>query len=247
MVKQYFLRPRYGFTLVEIMIVVICLSIIIGPIFILIRSGSDSSLKGMMRIDTTLKARIVMQQIYSDLKMACFTLPYGDDFSIDNLVKESGTHPNITYKFYSFPKKESYSKIFEEDSGIIYRNVSHITYKVETGDDPNLPFKKLVRIEKINGVEKSTVLTPNLNYFEIKKIWFNVNGKAQYYYVVTLQLIDVLRAKDIKDKKSGEKLTEKQKDVILADFYDVVYPDYFNSLWNDQNRYANWHTRIKSE
>ena len=68
----------------------------------------------------------------------------------------------------------------------------------------------------------------------------------QFYYLITLQLIDVLHASDYKDKNNlGQKLRENQKDIILADFYDVVYPEYFNALWNDKRLNQNWHTELK--
>ncbi len=237
---------RTGFTLVEIMIAAICLTIILGPIFMILRSGTDTSLKGMMRIETTLKARSILQQVYADLKMACFALPYGSDYTFDILLTKSGTVPNYTYSFMSFPIHQKYNSIFESPTdGINYRIPSQITYRVENGDDQNLNFKKLIREEVFEGKTTRTVLSENVNFFEIKEILMEVDGKDQFYYLITLQLIDVLHASDMKNKKSGEKLRENQKDVILADFYDIVYPEYLHALWNDKRLNPNWHTQIK--
>ena len=74
-----------------------------------------------------------------------------------------------------------------------------------------------------------------------------VDGRNQYYYLITLQLVDVLHAKDIIGKKTGEKLRENQKDVVLADYYDVVYPEFFRALWNVKKFCPNWHIQIKQE
>lgn len=239
-------RRRDGFTLVEIMIAAICLTIILGPIFLILRSGTDTSLKGMMRIDTTLKARTILQQVYADLKMACFPLPYGSQYSFDDLLRKEGTVPNYVYSFNSFPIHQDYDAILEsQTSGINYRNTSKITYRVENGNAENLNFKKLIREETFEGKTTKTVLSENVNFFEIKEILMEVDGKDQFYYLITLQLIDVLHASDMKDKKSGEKLRENQKDVILADFYDIVYPEYFHALWNDKKLNPNWHTQLK--
>ena len=143
---------RKAFTLVELMIVCVCLSILIGPIYLLIRSGTQTSLKGMLRIDTTLKARNVLQQVYADLKMACFRIPYGSVYSFGNLLTRGGVMPNVTYQFYSFPIHHNYDEIFESpSSGINYRIPVNITYSVENSDNPELPFKKLVRTENFNG------------------------------------------------------------------------------------------------
>ncbi|HQB82717.1 MAG TPA: prepilin-type N-terminal cleavage/methylation domain-containing protein, partial [Candidatus Rifleibacterium sp.] len=59
-------RRRQAFTLVEIMIVLICTALLMGPIFLVLRSSTKTSLKGMLRIDTTLEARRVIKQVYAD-------------------------------------------------------------------------------------------------------------------------------------------------------------------------------------
>ena len=244
--RLYKYRNKQAFTLVEIMVVFICIALLAGPIFMLLRSGSDSSLKGMMRIDTTLKARIILHQIYADLKMACFELPEEDaDFSSAKIFTEKKeSFPNILYSFQSFPIHKAYNEIFENPSNDIdYRIPSLITYKLE-GDKP--PFK-LIREEKFNGKTTSKILTENINFFEIKELVMLAGGKTNYYYLITLQLVDVLHSSDLDGKKVGEKLRQNQKDVILADFYDVVYPEYFNALWNDKRLNRNWHTLIKPE
>ena len=56
-------RRRQAFTLVEIMIVLICTALLMGPIFLVLRSSTKTSLKGMLRIDTTLEARRVIKQV----------------------------------------------------------------------------------------------------------------------------------------------------------------------------------------
>lgn len=238
---------RKAFTLVEIMIAAICMSIIMGPIYMILRSGSDTSLKGMLRIDTTLKARNIMQQVYADLKMSCFKLNYEKEYSFDDLMKVEGDLPYITYSFTTFPIHEKFENIFENPSqDINWRKVSQITYRVEDGDNPNFPLKKLIREENFEGKITRRVLSEKINFFEIKPIPLEVVGKNQYYYLITLQLLDVLHAEDLKGKKAGERLEENQKDVILADFFDIVSPDYFNALWNDERLNPNWHTKIKT-
>lgn len=235
-----------GFTLVEIMIAATCLTIIMGPLFLLLRSGADSSLKGMMRIETTLKARRLLQRVYADLKMACIPLPYGSAYSFYSILKKEGVTPDVGYQLYSYPIHQSYSDIFSNpNASINYRKPILVTYRVENGDDPDLPFKKLIREEKFNGQTKKEVLTDNLNFFEIKEIMLSLDGKDQYYYLITLQLIDVLHSQDMTGKEAGDKLRKNQKDVILADFYDIVYPEFFHAIWNDKKLNPNWHTQLQ--
>ena len=238
-------NSRQAFTLVELMIAMTCLTLIIGPIFVLLRSGANTSLKGMLRIETTEKARNVLQQIYADLKMACFKLPDENDYSFSSILKRKGDAPNYIYQFYSFPIHQSYSEIFENpNEGVNSRIPSLITYKVE-GDSP--PYR-LIREETFKDKTTSKILSENINFFEINDIGITTqvdNSKMQFYYQITLQLIDVLHASDYDNKKIGEKLRQNQKDVILADFYDIVYPEYFNALWNDKRLNQNWHTELK--
>lgn len=246
MVKSVFKinsNRRLGFTLVEIMIAAICFTIIMGPFLLILRSGTNTSLMGVMRNETTEKARAIMKQVYADLKMACFPLGDGAEYNFYEIMSIEGTAPNLTYSFQSYPIHQKYSEIFESPSaGINYRNPSLITYTIENGDNPELPFKKLIRKETFGDKTTERVLSENINFFEIKEIFLEFEGKKQYYYLITLQLLDVLHASDMKNKKSNEKLTENQKDVILADFYDVVYPEFFHALWNDEKPNPNWHT-----
>ena len=198
---------------------------------------------GVMRNETTDKARAIMHQIYADLKMACFPLGDGAEYNFYDILDKDGTPPYMDYTFQSYPIHQKYSDIFESpQEGINYRNPSAIQYSVEKGSNPDLPFKKLVRKELFGNKITKKVLSENVNYFEIKELFLEIEGKKQYYYLITLQLIDVLHASDMEGKKSNEKLTENQKDVILADFYDVVYPEYFHALWNDEKPNPNWHT-----
>lgn len=239
---------RKAFTLVELMIAATCLMLIIGPIFLLLRSGTNTSLRGMLRIETTLKARNVLQQVYADLKMACFKIPEEKAYSFDEIITEDQTSaPNYSYQFYSFPIHQKYSDIFENpEEGINNRIPSLITYRIEGESAPY----KLIREEKFkDNKPTSKILSENVNFFEIKEIGITTaanNSQMQFYYLITLQLIDVLHASDYKDKNNlGQKLRENQKDIILADFYDVVYPEYFNALWNDKRLNQNWHTELK--
>lgn len=247
------LYRRNGFTLVEIMIAAICLTIILGPILMILRSSTDTSLKGMMRIETTLKARNILHQVYADLKSACFISILGEqeEFCFNDVVAIDGTVPNYIYTFNSFPVHQKYDNIFESpSSGVNYRKTSQITYRVENGTNANLKFKKLIREEIFDGKTTKTVLSENVNFFEIQQIPISIDNKIQYYYLITLQLIDVLHASDLKGKETtsdtGEKLTKNQKDIMLADFYDIVYPDFFFEAWNSEKSNPNWHTFLKS-
>ncbi len=254
------LRNKQAFTLVEIMIVVICMSLVIGPIFVILRSGSESSLKGMMRVETTTKARTIMKQIYADLKMSCYPIPANGkiggndngmvikkDYVLKNLFRNNNkTGENKEYYFYSYPTNLGYNEIFEKgkfktNNNMGIRYVAHITYKMKR--DPDTKFLQLIRVIKFkNKPPKEQILSKNVNFFDIKQIRFKVNGVDEFYYLITLQLIDTIHADNV---APGTKLEETSKNVVLADFFDVVYSDFFSTFWNDKNSYRNWHSEIR--
>jgi hypothetical protein len=230
------------------MIVAVCLALLMGPIFLILRSGTQTSLKGMMRIDTTLEARRIIKQIHADLKMACFPLPYSSVYGFEDVVHVSGVTPKNTYTFLSYPIHQKLSNIFpnqgtpdEND-----RKVAEIQYIVEDGKDPDKPSLRLIRKEKFDGKVRTIVLSERINYFEIKPIMLQPQGKNQFYYLITLQLIDSLHSEYLDGKTPGSKIMDFEKDVILADFFDVVYPEYFHAMWNQVRVTPNWHTPLKA-
>lgn len=241
------MKQHKGFTLVEIMIVAICIALLLGPILLTLRSGTKTSLKGMLRIETTLEARRVIKQIHADLKMACFPIPYASVYNFGDVMQISGTPPTNCYSFLSFPAHEKMDAIFtNQNSGINFRQVSEIKYSVEDNGDPNKPAYKLVREEKFNGKTNRRILSNRVNFFEIKPIMLQPQGKNQYYYLITLQLIDSVHPSEMKATNPGGKITVTQQGVILADFFDVVYPEFFHSMWNQVRTNPNWHTPLRA-
>jgi hypothetical protein len=245
--KSRIFQIKKGFTLVEIMIVAICIALLMGPLFMILRSGTKTSLKGMLRIETTLEARRVIKQIHADLKLACFPIPYNSTYDFADVMQVSGTPPEVTYKFLSYPIHKDFEDIFtSQTSGKNYREVAEITYKIEENPDPDKPAYKLIREEKNNGKTRTTILSERVNYFEIKPIMLQPQGKNQFYYLVTLQLLDAVHLNDMEGQSIGDKINDEVKDVILADFYDVVYPEFFHSMWNHVRFNPNWHTPLKA-
>jgi competence protein ComGC len=234
-----------GFTLVEIMIVCICLSIIVGPIFLLLRSGSDSSMKGMARIETTLKARRVLQQVYADLKMSCYHISHDSAvyFPFEQIIKKDASRSKFEFK--SFPIHEEYKEIFKEDetneagTKMGYRKVNKITYTLSND-------KKLIRkVVGIDNKEKEKVLAENVNRFNIDENSVYINNIKQSYFFVELCMLDF-----VNDNKKDNSLLQggditPSKDVIVVDFFDVVCPDYYHSKINDIASNRNWHVLIE--
>jgi prepilin-type N-terminal cleavage/methylation domain-containing protein len=237
---------KKAFTLVEIMIAITCLAILLGPVYLLLRSGTQTSLKGMKRLETTLEARKVLKQIYSDLKLSCFPMPEDGYYDFSNTITIEGTPPKNTYKFMSFPIHQEFNDMFSNQStGINFRKVSKITYKVLDSTDTLNPYYRLIREETFEGKTRTTVLSEHVNFFEIKPIVMKASDKYQFYHLITLQLIDATHPSLIQGKTAGTKLDDLDKDLILADYFDIVYPEYFHAAWNQTKFGPNWHTLIE--
>lgn len=239
-------RRKSGFTLIEIMIVAICLAIVMGPIYMILTAGTQSSLTGMMRIETTLEARRALKQIYADLKMACFPMPYSHMYDFSDVMAISGSPPFDSYHFLSFPIHASVADVMTSPGfGENFREVAEITYKVEADPDPGNPFMLLVREVNFDGKTSRRVLSNRVNFFSIKPIPIQPQGRLQFYFAVTLQLIDTLKPHELAAMSSGSKIGDLQQHVILADFFEVVYPEYFHAMWNQIRVQPNWHTPLR--
>jgi hypothetical protein len=214
---------------------------------LILRSGTKTSLKGMLRIETTLEARRVIKQIHADIKLACFPTYYNVPYDFGNVMQVSGTPPEVTYRFLSYPIHAEIEDVFVNQlSNENYRKVAEIKYIVEENSNPDKPSYRLVREEKFDGRTRRQVLSERINFFEIKPIMLQPQGKNQFYCLVTLQLLDAVHPKDMEGQTPGAKINDQVQDVILADFYDVVYPEFFHARWNQTRLIPNWHTPLKA-
>ena len=237
-------RKKPGFTLVEIMVVSACLALLAGTAFTLLRSGTRSSLQGMLRLETTLEARKIVRQVYADLKLACFPLPYDSVYNFDSVMYTAGAPPHNMYSFLSFPTHARMNEIFSSPaSGVNHREVALISYRIEPGTSPERPFLKLTREETFKGQTTSKVLSDRVNFFEIKPVMLQPYGRNQFYFMVTLQLVDSIDAAELKDKDSQTDGPKSNR--AVADFFDIVYPEFFNAAWNQPGINPNWHTQIQ--
>jgi type II secretory pathway pseudopilin PulG len=238
---------RHGFTLVETMIVAICLAILLGPIFLLLRSGSRRSLEGMLRIDTTLEARRVLQQIHADLKQACLPIVPQQPVGFTDFLFVTGSVPEWTYTFLSYPLHRPVTEIVPNNSGNAPRRAARITYRVVRQNDPNKPFLRLYRDEEFPGSGKQTrTLSDRVNFFEIKPLEIQAGGRNQFYFWINLQLVDTAKGVDTTAMAAGTPVTAAKAGVLLADFFDVVYPEFFHAFWNHPMQNPNWHAGLIS-
>lgn len=235
-------RSGSGLTLLEMLIVAACVALLVVPIFAVLRSGARTSREGMLRIDTTMEARRVLQQVRNDLKLACFEFKPSRSYEFENdMVVESGTAPYLNYTFLSFSPHFDLSNVIPGNSGVLLRRAARITYRLEAQTDPQKPFMKLTRVEQHLGeTVRSTVLSDRVNFFEIKPLEI----RNQWYYWITLQLIDTFQRTDTASMAPDRVTSGRGHGFLLADFYDIVYPEYFQAFWNNDRVTPNWHVDI---
>ncbi|PKL44282.1 MAG: hypothetical protein CVV41_06495 [Candidatus Riflebacteria bacterium HGW-Riflebacteria-1] len=237
---------KQGFTLVELMVAIACLSLLGGSALLLIRAGTRSSMQGMLRLETTLEARKIIRQVYADLKLACFPLPYDSVYSFDSVMYTAGAPPHNTYSFLSFPNHARMNEIFSSPhSGVNHRETSIINYRVEPPTSPDRPFLRLIREETFKGQTNSKVLSDRVNFFEIKPVMLQPYGRNQFYFLVTLQLVDSVDPGEFKGATAGNRIDGVRANQAVADFFDIVYPEFFHAAWNQPGINPNWHTQIR--
>lgn len=229
-------------TLIEILIAVVCFALVSAAMYSTLSAGKRSSLSGIMRIEATLEATKILKQIRSDLNASCFQPPINAMYDIDHLFKETGIAPNIVYSFFSFPIRGDISDWFTSpSSGENPRRVAKITYKTESSPNPDTNSLRLIREELYQGQTIERVLSDKVNYFEIKPLLMQVDNKNQFYFLITLQLVDSVDPSKLAQQQQ-QRIDALQQHIILADFYDVVYSEFFNAAWNNALYVPNWHT-----
>lgn len=248
------LRPG-GFTMIETLIAAALLAILVVPIVEVMRSGTRASMQGMLQIDTTLEARRILKVVRNDLKQSCFRFPanVGQEALISFGINHSKTITALLpgFSFLMFPASGNLDKLVPSTTGgPAYRPTSRVTYEVES--DPANPFQKLVRIERFSddhpeqpGKTVRRVLSDRVNHFTIDPVELPSEDPAapQCFYQVTLQLVETFQRPDVTAGSAASK--ERQRGVLIADFFDVVYPEFYNAFRSEPFVNYNEHTMIK--
>jgi len=255
--KRGQMKRGSGFSLVEIVSVVLLLGLSMGAIMQTLRAGTRQSLKGMQQIEVSLEARRILQRLQNDLKSACFETNQiaAIDISVTAMLQQSGTFPRNAYSFLSFPLNGTVADVIPTaaDASPAYRRASRVTWRLEPGPDPRRPLLRLIREEvfhpehsqaKTGSPRLSRVMSERVNYFAIQPYQVTSGGQSNWYFWVTLQLGDAI-TRNTGSFTPGQPLPEKREDLVMADFYDVVSPDFFNAVWKFTELNRNWYTGVQ--
>ena len=242
---------RRGFTLIELMMVIALSVIVLTPAYRIFKGSSQASLQGMHQIEMVQEGRRIIHQIHNDLKLACkdFSKQAVEHRFTDILPPGQPADPN-RYSFLSFPQHGEVSDAVSNKvpSGQAPRYVNRITYYLEPSGTGGNPFSKLIREEVVHPALPGAstgrkVLSERVNFFSIRPVEIqNKVGTNQWFYNVTLQLGEVRNPNIVKGTQGP--VPAKMAGVMISDFFDVVYPEFFAALNNQEFMGRNWYTSI---
>lgn len=238
-------RRNRGFTLAEVLVVVGCFLLLMGPVIRVLSSGTQASLKGMVSLDTVLTGQRLIQQIHDDLRLACAdtrTFPPKDTqgqeilLPLDRiLLKSTVSEGETSYRFLAFPFHCRISEAVpgydgenappaEGNPSVFFRRTAEIEYRF-TENQPGRQAGKLVRIERFENHEDKRILSSLISNFEI--------ARKEKHFSITVQLFS----------KNPSLIREREHDAIV-EFFDVVSPDFYSAYLSQATRRMNWNTRL---
>ncbi len=246
----------HGFTLVEVMVAICCMCILMLGLMQVFRYGTRSSLRGTLQVETTLEARLILQQLTLDLKHLCVEAESGATGLFDQALKTSGTAPTLEYSFYVYPFEGSTEQVVSRGgSGKSYIPVSRVTYLLQGSPTPTKPYLKLIRREQLHarhprfgeypaGIKERT-LSERVHVMQILPRTFQVKGYRLSCFWVNLQLVDSLKRGELVPQNLGQQLFGAPKDALIADFFSVVYPEFIREIEHNKGFNLNWFTGIE--
>ncbi|EKD83524.1 MAG: hypothetical protein ACD_39C00619G0001 [uncultured bacterium] len=123
---------------------------------------------------------------------------------------------------------------------MLLRPIMHVRYRIEKMQNSDL--LKLVRIESLDGApERIKVLSERVSLLKIKPVKIPGSSDQNYLWNITLQLAYI--PERIQTEVSFTS-SDRGKGVLISDFYDVVYSDFFKSVSQNPLAPRNWHTGL---
>lgn len=235
---------RKGITLIEIMIAFVVTVVIAVPVLYLYQSGMRSSTTGVVSIDMFGEGRRICVQIHNDLKNSC--IPYQGGFSMrfcDLLEADFSRAEGLDgaeYRLYRHTAAPELLKKNIAGQKMLLRPLMHVRYRLEKPQNSDL--LKLVRIESVDGApERIKVLSERVSFLKIHPVKIKDNTNQSYLWNVKLQLAYVPESTQAGFTFSS---SDRSQGILVNDFYDVVYSDFFKSVSQNRMSPRNWHTGL---
>ncbi|MBF0407197.1 MAG: hypothetical protein HQM10_07580 [Candidatus Riflebacteria bacterium] len=247
-----------GFSLPEILVVAMLGVMLAVPGYRIFRGSSQASLQGIQQLDMVSEGRMIIRLLHNDLKTACIALSEKDtQYSFVDYVKATGVGgtsiAGTVYKFLSFSSHVSPDDAASarSTSGLGIKCANEISYSIKQSEKPDMPFYILTRTEKVHpklgGETKERILSRRVNFFSIQAVELQTTeGKNQWFFNITLQLAEARNPANLKNLSKNGPVLNMQSGMMITDFFDVVCPTMFASMWNRNYANRNWHTLIQA-
>jgi hypothetical protein len=229
---------------VEILIAFAVTAVIAIPLLTLYHSGVKSSTSGVVSIDMLGEGRRISTQLHDDLKNSC--IPYRGGFSMsfaDLLERDFSRADGLAgaeYRLYRYTKSPKLIKRNVANQNLLLRPIMHIRYRFEK--TVNSQLYKLVRIESTDGApERIEVLSERVSFLKIEPIKINNDLEQSYLWNIKLQLAYIPESIQAGFALGG---SDRSRGILINDFYDVVYSDFFKSVSQNPRAPRNWHTGL---
>ncbi|OGK07912.1 MAG: hypothetical protein A2W80_10055 [Candidatus Riflebacteria bacterium GWC2_50_8] len=233
---------RKAITLLEIAIALAITTIIAVPLLYLYQSGLRSSTSGVVSIDMLSEGRRICSQIHDDLKNSC--IPYRGGFGLrfsDLLEADFSRAAGLAgaeYRLYRHTTTPELLKKTVSGQRMLLRPIMHVRYRLEKMQNSDL--LKLVRIESLDGApERIKVLSERVSLLKIQPV--KIADDQSYLWNVKLQLAYIPERIQTEISFAA---SDRGQGVLISDFYDVVYSDFFKSVSQNPLAPRNWHTGL---
>jgi hypothetical protein len=234
-------------TLVEIAIALAVTTIIAVPLLYLYQSGMRSSTSGVVSIDMLSEGRRICAQMHDDLKNSC--VPYRGGFALrfsDLLEADFSRADGLAgaeYRLYRHTNAPELLKKTEMGQRMLLRPIMHVRYRIEKMQNSDL--LKLVRIESLDGApERIKVLSERVSQLAISPVKIVGADEQSYLWNITLQLAYIPERIQAEVSVATSATSDRSKGILVSDFYDVVYSDFFKSVSQNPLAPRNWHTGL---
>lgn len=258
-----------GFSLVEIVVSALILAFLMTALFSVFRSGTQQATKGIHHADTVQEGRRILRQICLDLKCGCVDTgklsiaisggdsdppipPPEDKPFLSSRFFQVGGKPDFpSYSFLAFPIHGRRDEVVKLDGRNLDTHAALITYELE--EIPGVPVvKRLVRSEVSSGEPVSKVLSEKVCFFKIDLVKDEgPSGNLFHrldYFRITLQLLDnfgkVDLSKGVFDSLGRFSDGSLKSKIVVADFFDVAYPEAWNRVFQNPLMERNWNTFV---
>lgn len=225
---------KKAFTMVELMIVCVILTLLLIPTFRIMSHGQRSASKGMQRNRVVMQGQQILSQVKMDLAISCFIFVNDTTQNINDIFSENTSGNDITLSFYTFNGGAYENKVVPTNSGpASYRRMNRVEYRLTSR--PGSPFKKLERRLLTHprlpaAPDTFRILSDQVNFFEIRPETITSAGYSRSFFRISLQLFD------------QEETSSRLGEVFVADFMDTSNPTILNSIINNPGQNRNWYT-----